>query len=62
MDEPVAENTSSPGLPLPVAGESDWNRSSQKIDIEKLAEKVYQLMRADLRQAGARGNTYRSRK
>ena len=62
MDEPVAENTSSAGSPLPVPGENDWNRSSQKIDIEKLAEKVYQLMRTDLRQARARGNTYRSRK
>jgi hypothetical protein len=32
------------------------------IDIEKLTEKVYQLMRADLRLARARNTTHRTRK
>ena len=41
---------------------SATNAASQSIDIEKLAEKVYQLMRADVRQAQARGNRRNARR
>ena len=38
------------------------NAADRSIDIEKLAEKVYQLMRAEARQARARGNRRSARR
>lgn len=48
-----------------TAGSTDQHvaaTTNAAIDIEKLAEKVYQLMRAEIRLAQARGNERNKRK
>lgn len=54
MDEPANSASSGTSQPAPVAHPS--------VDVEKLAEKVYELMRAELRLARARGERREKRK
>ncbi len=45
-----------------MRGNASTRQAAESIDIEKLTEKVYQLMRADMRLAHARGSKHNTRK
>lgn len=57
----MSEQQATPGT-VPPRQEQTSSEHNAAIDIEKLAEKVYQLMLADVRLARARGQAHRPRR